>query len=123
MKIGEVTANKEAVIKLIVLGQNGVQQEIPAILDTGYTEYLKLPPQVIATLGLPYRYSLSMYLADGNPIRVRVFDGIVRWAGQERSIPVQETEGDILLGMSLLYGSRLLIDVLDGGEVTLNDIS
>lgn len=93
-----------------------------AILDTGYTEYLTLPPPVIAGLSLPYQYSLPMYLADGNPIRVRVFDATVHWRGQNRSIPVQETDGDILLGMSLLHGSRLLVDVLDGGDVTVSDI-
>ncbi len=63
-----------------------------------------------------------MYLADGNPIRVRVFDGVMHWNGQEISIPVQETDGDVLLGMSLLHGLRLYVDVMDGGNVTVNSI-
>lgn len=107
---------------LTVLGPNGQQQEVSAILDTGYTEYLTLPPATITALDLPYLYSLPMYLADGSPIRVRVFDAVVRWMGQERSIPIQETDGDVLLGMSLLYGSRLLVDVVDGGDVTVSNI-
>jgi clan AA aspartic protease len=123
LKIGFVTPNKEAVIKLIVYGPHRQEQEVAAILDTGYTEYLTLPPDVIAALGLLYRYSVPMYLADGSPIRVRVFDGVVLWAGQERSIPVQETDGDVLLGMSTLYGWRLQVDVLDGGEVAVSQVS
>ena len=122
MKIGEVTANKEAVVRLTIVGPNGQQKAVDAILDTGYTEFLTLPPADIAALGLVYRYSLPMFLADGNPIRVRVFDGAALWAGQARSIPIQETDGDILLGMSFLYGSRLLMDILDGGDVTVNPI-
>lgn len=122
MTIGEVTPNKEAVVKQAVFGPQGQQQEVSAILDTGYTEYLTLPPPMIADLGLPYQYSLPMYLADDNPIRVRVFDGVARWKDQERHIPVQETEGDVLLGMSLLYGARLVVEVLDGGDVTVSEI-
>ena len=52
MKIGEVAPNKEAVVKLTVFGPNGQQHEVSAILDTGYTEYLTLPPAMIAALGL-----------------------------------------------------------------------
>lgn len=119
MRIGEVTSDKEAVVRLPVFGPNGQRHEVSAILDTGYTEYLTLPPAAILALKLPYVYSLPMVLADGSSIRVRVFDAIVRWIGQDRSIPIQETDGDVLLGMSLLYGSRLLVDVLDGGEVAI----
>ena len=36
-----------------------------------------------------------MYLADGNPIRVHVFDAVVNWMGQDRSLPIQETGGDV----------------------------
>ena len=122
MRIGEVTPNKEAIVKLTVFGPNGQQEEVSAILETGCTEYLTLPAAVITTLGLLYRYSLPMYLADGNPISVRVFDGVVRWRGHLRSIPIQETDGDVLLGISLLYGLRLLIDVWDGGDVAVTDI-
>lgn len=122
MRIGEVTSNKEALVKLSIFGSHGKKQEVSAVLDTGYTEYLTLPPAIIAELGLSYQYSLPMYLADGNPIRVRVFDGVVHWNGQEISIPVQETDGDVLLGMSLLYGLRLYVDVVDGGDVTVNRI-
>jgi clan AA aspartic protease len=122
MRIGEVTAAKEAIVKLTVHGPQGQQQEVSAVLDTGYTEYVTLPPSTISALILPYQYSLPMYLADGNVIRVRVFDAVVHWMGQNRSIPIQETDGDVLLGMSLLYGSRHIVDVLDGGDVVVSNM-
>lgn len=63
-----------------------------------------------------------MSLADGSTVPMRVFDAAVVWNGRERSVPVQETDGDVLLGMSLLYGSRLLLDAVDGGQVAIGDL-
>jgi hypothetical protein len=63
-----------------------------------------------------------MFLADGNSVNVRVFDGTVDWFGTERSIQIVETDGDILLGFSMLYGHHLCIDVIDGGEVEISAI-
>lgn len=122
MITGEVTPDKEAIIKLNVRGPSGKEQEVTAVLDTGYTEFLTLPPAIIAALGLPYQYAVPMYLADGSRVRMRVYDAVVIWDGQERSLPVQEADGDILLGMSLLYGFRLLLDAIDGGQVQISDM-
>ncbi len=149
MITGTVNAHREAVLRLRVRDADGQEHERNAVVDTGFDGWLSLPPDFIAALGLRWhrfgrailadgsesafnifkgvvlwdRYSLPMYLADGNPINVRVFDGLLRWTGQERPLPIQETDGDILLGMSFLYGARLLIDVLDGGSVDSSDIS
>ena len=122
MRIGRVTPDKEALVTLRMYGRAGQRHEIDFVLDTGYTEYLTLPPASIAALGLPYVYSMPMYLADGTRIHVRVFDGVVLWRGRKRSVPVQETAGDALLGMSLLYGSRLLLDVIDGGDAVVRSL-
>lgn len=122
MIIGEVTPDKEALVRLMVRGPGGQEREVCAVLDTGYTEYLTLLPTLITALGLPYQYSLPMSLADGSTVQMRVFDAAVVWNNRERSIPVQETDGDVLLGMSLLYGPRLLLDAVDGGHVAISDI-
>ena len=123
MKIGEVTPNKEAIVKIDLISFDGHKREVVAVLDTGFTEYLTLPPTIITDLGLQYQYSIPMILADGSSIAVRVFDAIVIWADIKRSIPVQETLGDVLLGMSMIYGFRLNVDALDGGAVTITQIS
>jgi len=49
-------------------------------------------------------------------------DALVVWGGKPRSVGVHAIDGDALLGMSLLYGSRLLIDVIDGGPVTITPL-
>ncbi len=47
MIIGYVNANREAIIKLAVLGENKQNQGIKAVIDTGYTGFLTLPSAII----------------------------------------------------------------------------
>jgi clan AA aspartic protease len=119
---GQVTADREAVVRLTVRGPGGIEREVDAVLDTGFTEYLSLPSSLIAALALPYQYAMPFVLADGSPVRVAVYDGAVVWDGQERVIPVHRTDSDALIGMSLLYGSRLLLDAVGGGPVTITPL-
>ena len=62
---------------------------------------------------------MPMDLADGSTVFLGVYEATVEWDGHLRHIPVH-MEGGALLGMSLLYGSRLVIDVVDGGAVTID---
>lgn len=50
-----VVNGDEARIRLKVFGPTGRQQEIDAVIDTGYTAMLTLPPSIVATLRLPWR--------------------------------------------------------------------
>jgi predicted aspartyl protease len=54
MITGMVNANREATIRLVVSGPSGQQQEIEAIIDTGFTGFLTLPPALIQALGLAW---------------------------------------------------------------------
>jgi predicted aspartyl protease len=54
MIIGNVNANREAIIQFAVLGENRQKQGTRAVIDTGYTGCLTLPSSVIATLGLTW---------------------------------------------------------------------
>lgn len=42
MIIGNVNANREAIVQLAVFGKNQQRQGIRAIIDTGYTGFLTL---------------------------------------------------------------------------------
>jgi predicted aspartyl protease len=52
MIIGNVNHDREAIVQLAVLGENQQRQGIRAIIDTGYTGFLTLPPSVIMALDL-----------------------------------------------------------------------
>jgi clan AA aspartic protease len=119
---GEVTPYREATIDLSLQGASGVEVEVEAVLDTGFTDYLTLPAALIGTLQLPYLDSAEFTLADGSILSMKIYRVTVLWDGNPRSIPVLEADGGPLVGMSLLYGSRLTVDVLDGGRVTIEPV-
>ncbi len=54
MILGNVNANREAIVQLAVLGENQQNQGIKAVIDTGYTGFLTLPSAVITTLDLTW---------------------------------------------------------------------
>lgn len=58
-------------------------------------------------------------LGDGNPVEFDIHLLSVLWDGQEQHGEALVTNGGVLLGMSLLRGYHLFIDVIDGGEVRI----
>ena len=56
----------EARVRLLVKGGRGRQQEVEAIIDSGFTGALTLPPALITTLGLRWRSVDRATLADGS---------------------------------------------------------
>jgi clan AA aspartic protease len=89
------------------------------VVDTGFTEFLTLPADVVARLGLIYEATTQLVMADGRPIRTDVYGATVIWDGVEREIRVQEGGDESLVGMSLLHGFRVTLDVVDGGAMTI----
>ena len=114
-----INDSKEAVLKMQVQGLEGQEAQVEAIIDTGYNGMLSLPPEVIAALGLPPRGSRSVTLGDGSTVLLNTYRATVIWDGVSRPVQVMDTEDVSLIGMSLLYGYRVILDVLDGGLVTI----
>ena len=64
-----------------------------------------------------YRYG---ELADGTLLQFISYDSTVLWEGQHRLVTVIEADAEPLLGMELLLGSRVTLDVRDNGPVTID---
>ena len=110
---------REAEIPVDVRGSGEQREDFTAVLDTGFTEYLTLSSDAITRLGLPLVHTAQVVLGDGSEVQVSVHQAEILWHEQWRLIYVHATEGGVLIGMSLLYGSLLKIRVVDGGEVTI----
>ena len=52
---GVVNAALEAVVSLTIQGPSGQSRDIEAVIDTGFNDFLTLPPPLVAELGLAYR--------------------------------------------------------------------
>jgi predicted aspartyl protease len=66
MMVGRVTGTPEAIVPLVIAGPAGNQAKIDAVLDTGFTDFLTLPPATIAALGLTAMDTIECQLADGH---------------------------------------------------------
>ncbi len=122
MIIGKIVDNQVAIIDLEFAGINH-NQKVEAIIDTGFTGELTLPGDLIDSLGFPQIGELPITLGDGNEADVGLYLGMVLWQGEERIVQVLRTDGKSLIGMSLLYGNRLTLDVVTDGEVTIQTLS
>jgi len=108
---GRVTIDREAVIPLSVRGPSGRRRLVEAVVDTGYDGWLSLPSSVIHYLGLAWIRTGPITLADGSEIEFNVYDAVVKWDGKLRHVTVDELEAAPLVGMALLSGHHLGIDV------------
>jgi predicted aspartyl protease len=86
MITGAVNAHREATIRLAISGSGGQQQEIEAIIDTGFTAYLTLPPILVQALGLAWLCRQPGILADGSVEVFDVYIATVLWDGQPRTV-------------------------------------
>jgi clan AA aspartic protease len=115
---GAVTPFREAIVQLEVLGASGQPVDFAAVIDTGFTDFLTLPLSFIQSLRLPKAGSTRVVLADASEVDLDVYLADVVWDNQTITISAMSAEGDPLVGMSLLSGFNLSIDVVDGGAVT-----
>jgi clan AA aspartic protease len=116
---GIITADREATLSLTVRGPAGQEQEVAAVIDTGFNGMLTLAPSLVAALSLVYHSQARATLGDGSTVALRKYEGSILWHGAVRDVIVLEAAGGPLVGMSLLYGSRVTLDVVDGGPVTV----
>jgi clan AA aspartic protease len=115
-----VAGGREAVIGLRVSGrESAADVEVEAVIDTGFTGHLTLPPDVVRALSLPVRGSVDAELADGGTTTLTVYDALVLWHDRRRRVPVYGSDGAAFVGMALLRGSTLTVEVMPGGAVEI----
>ncbi|MDE0269173.1 MAG: clan AA aspartic protease [Acidimicrobiaceae bacterium] len=116
---GIVNGFLEAVVSLPVRGPDGREQLVDAVIDTGYSGTLTLPPTLVAELELPYVIRSRSALADGTVVAFNVHGATVVWDGRPRYIDIDAVGVAPLLGMSMLEGHDLHVRVNDGGRVAI----
>ncbi|HZP84589.1 MAG TPA: hypothetical protein VFB21_23340 [Chthonomonadaceae bacterium] len=99
---GVITADREAVVYLTLYGSTGQEEEIEAVIDTGFNDVLTLPSHLVSQLGLAFAAPTRATLADGSIVRLDYYQATILWNGQVRNILAWEADGSPLVGMSLL---------------------
>jgi clan AA aspartic protease len=116
MMTGRVTALREAALRLAVSGPDQRQQTVDTVLDTGFNGFLTLPSHVVRTLPLPFVGHRRATLGDGSIVVLDLYLATVLWHEQAREVLVLQADGGPLVGMALLYGSRVVLHVVDDGD-------
>lgn len=115
---GTITGHR-ATIRLVLRSSAGPEQEVDALVDTGFWGFLTLPPAVVASLSYPFASTQRIDFADGRTEFVPVHDGTILWHGAELAVHVLVVRGEPLLGMSLLNGSDFHMHVTEGGALSI----
>ena len=119
---GRVDGNQQALVTLDIIDGEGSIQSIEAILDTGFTGYLTLPTDSIQRLGIPSVGQRTFELANGELFEFEAFLAAVTWHGRLRDVLVLKSDSAPLLGMTLLWGSRVTVDAFFDGEVKIEEL-
>ena len=114
---GTINAKHEAVMDIRIQGPDGRTLDIEAVVDTGFNGFLMVSPEVATELALPFVNMMRGILADGSWVDYPVHDATVLWDGQLIDVEADITGSTPLIGMLLLDGYRLTIDVEIGGGV------
>ena len=92
-------------------------------MDTGFNGSLSLPSELISKLELEFQRRGLAQLADGSEIIFNIYNGWVIWDELPRRAKIDEANTDPMIGMNLLSGFQLKIDVERGGAVTIQQLS
>lgn len=120
MTFEQAVSGKRPLLRLVIRGAEGRQVTIDALVDTGFDGSLALPESLIATLALPERRTLSPVryrLADESIVIPQSFTARILWEGIERPVRVLQLGSHPLVGMGFLYGYRVCVEALDGGDI------
>lgn len=123
MARGTVNKAYEVILFVELLSQNQHHHRIETVVDTGFNGYLTLPADTVQPLGLAFAGHRRAMLGDGRVVVFDVYLANVWWHEQDREILVFQAEGGALLGMALLAGSRVMLDVIENGLVTIEPLS
>jgi predicted aspartyl protease len=78
---------------------------------------------IIAELNLKWKRRGRAILGDGSECVFNVYEAVVDWDDTLLTIPVDEADSDPLVGMSLMEGYELKMQVFEGGYVKLRKVN
>ena len=120
--ISGVFSDREARLPLVVQGPNGEEQGVAAILDTGFSGFLTLPASVIEALGLPWLGRGQALVGDGSHQAFDLYAATVLWDDSPRTVQVASTETEPLLGIDMIYGHEVRIQIVEDGAVAIEKL-
>ena len=117
---GRVEANGEIFFRVAVADRHGDLHDFTALLDTGFTGYLTLTPELIEALGIILDEEIPVIVGDGTIQTFRRYKGEIVWAGREINGYIHAVSGIPVIGLELLRGGKLYVECTEGGTATFD---
>ena len=122
MMRGSVDADRQATVRLRVRGTAGSTTEVGFLLDTGFDGTVILPEQIAQQLGFVHLGRDTAILADGSLQTYEMYLGQLLWHSVFQDTVFLCIGPEPLIGMGLLNGNELRIEVTPGGMVEINEL-
>lgn len=113
---------REAVLKLLIIGDRDRKVAVDAVVDTGFNDDLILPIETVLELDLVPQGYQKATLGDGTISQFCVYAGTVIWDGVRRLVEVNSATTGVLIGMGLLEGYKLEVNAIPNGIVTITNL-
>jgi clan AA aspartic protease len=113
---------REAILKLVIIGEENRKIAIDAVIDTGFNGDLILPLEAISELGLKLQGYQKAILGDGKTSQFQVYAAAVIWDGSKKLVEVNAASSGVLIGMGLLEGYKLEVNTTLNGIVTITNL-
>lgn len=121
---GRVAADgSEPLITIHVRDGRGGEAPLQAVIDTGFTGQLALPPDVAESLSLRFQGHGTATLADGHMERFEVYRATIAWHDRPHPVVVYAVPGFPLVGMEMLRGSELRVRAVPDGRVEIEELA
>jgi predicted aspartyl protease len=111
MMHGLVNINYEPVLRLEIEDGQGQVHKMDVVINTGFSGFLGLPYSLIADLNLVR-----------SPISEESYEATIIWNEEYQQIVVTPVETEPIIGIALLEGYTLQIQVMQHGLVTLERV-
>jgi clan AA aspartic protease len=122
MMRGSVNARREATLPLRVRGLTGAVSAIDFVIDTGFDSSAVIPERIAINLGLVSLGADAATLADGSVRIYELYLGQLLWHGIFQDCMFFCAGDEALIGMGLLNGNELRIEVTPGGMVEVKPL-
>ena len=110
------------IVAVSVMGKDGAVRRFHAVMDTGFTGAVALPVPDVQRLELSSPQPERVRFANGNSGDCEVYLADVIWDGERRTERLHAMGVEPLVGMALLDGSRVTMDVVEGGAVVIEPL-
>jgi predicted aspartyl protease len=122
MITGTVTSLDEALIRIKVRGGTGAEVSTEAVIDTGFNGSLTLRPQDAKAVFVQTHSIRPYTMANGMVENLPECIVDLEWDGRWMPVIAAIVDGDPLVGMKVLRGYRLTMDVVDNGRLVIEDL-